>query len=262
MPACNGPVRYRGQAEVARDLANLTDALAGVQVAEAFLTAASPGVIALFLENQYYPTHEAYLFALAEAMKEEYDAIVGAGLLLQLDCPDLSVGRVRGEDWREDYRALHIKALNLAVRDIPPDRLRLHLCWGNYEGPHHRDTPLRTILPDVLEARPTALSFEGANRRHEHEWKVFEEIRLPQEKIIIPGVLDSTTNFIEHPELVAQHSERYASMVGREHVIAGTDCGFATFAGSLTVDPGITWAKLAAMVEGAQIASSRLWQAS
>ena len=262
MPACNGPVRYRGQAEVARDLANLADALTGVQVAEAFLTAASPGVIALFLENHYYPTHEAYLSALAEAMKEEYDAIVEAGFLLQLDCPDLGVSRVRGEDWREDYRALHIQALNQAVRDIPPDRLRLHLCWGNYEGPHHRDIPLQTILPDVLEARPVALSFEGANPRHEHEWKVFEEVKLPEGKIIMPGVLDSTTNFIEHPELVAQRIERYASLVGRERVIAGTDCGFATFSGALTVDPDITWAKLAAMVEGAQIASRRLWPSS
>jgi 5-methyltetrahydropteroyltriglutamate--homocysteine methyltransferase len=259
MPACNGPVRYRGQAEVGRDLANLADALTGVQVAEAFLTAASPGIIALFLENQFYPTHEAYLSALAEAMKEEYDAIVGAGFLLQLDCPDLGVSRVRGEDWREDYRALHIKALNQAVRDIPPDRLRLHLCRGNYEGPRHRDIPLRTILPEVLEARPVALSFEGANPRHEHEWKVFEEVRLPEGKVIIPGVLDSTTNFIEHPELVAQRIERYASVVGRERVIAGTDCGFATFSGALTVDPDITWAKLAAMVEGAQITSGRLW---
>src|SRR5260221_431778 len=262
MPACNGPVGYRGQADVARDLANLADALTGVQVAEAFLTAASPGVIALFLENHYYPTHEAYLSALAEAMKEEYDAIVEAGFLLQLDCPDLGVSRVRGEDWREDYRALHIQALNQAVRDIPPDRLRLHLCWGNYEGPHHRDIPLQTILPDVLEARPVALSFEGANPRHEHEWKVFEEVKLPEGKIIMPGVLESTTNCIEHPDLVAQRIERYASLVGRERVIAVTDCGFATFSGALTVDPDITWAKLAAMVEGAQIASGRLWPSS
>jgi 5-methyltetrahydropteroyltriglutamate--homocysteine methyltransferase len=261
-PVCNGPVSYRGQADVARDIANLADALAGVQVAEAFMTAASPGVIALFLENQYYPMHEPYLYALADAMKVEYDAISQAGFLLQLDCPDLAVGRVRGEAWREDYRALHIKALNYAVRDIPPDRLRLHLCWGNYEGPHHHDTPLRTLLPDVLEARPVALSFEGANPRHEHEWKVFEEVNLPEGKVVIPGVLDSTTNFIEHPELVAQRLERYASVVGREHVIAGTDCGFATFSGLLVVDPDITWAKLAAMVEGAQIASGRLWQAS
>jgi hypothetical protein len=157
---------------------------------------------------------------------------------------------------------LHIQALNQAVRDIPPDRLRLHLCWGNYEGPHHRDSPLRTILPDVLEARPVALSFEGANPRHEHEWRVFEEVKLPEGKIIMPGVLDSTTNFIEHTELVAQRIERYASVVGRERVIAGTDCGFATFSGALTVDPDITWAKLAAMVEGAQIASGRLWPSS
>jgi 5-methyltetrahydropteroyltriglutamate--homocysteine methyltransferase len=154
---------------------------------------------------------------------------------------------------------LACQALNHAVRDIPPDRLRLHLCWGNYEGPHHRDVPLQKIIAEVLEARPVAVSFEGANPRHEHEWKVFEEIRLPQGKVIIPGVLDSTTNFIEHPELVAQRLERYASVVGREHVIAGSDCGFATFAGSLTVDPDITWAKLAAMVEGARTATDRLW---
>jgi 5-methyltetrahydropteroyltriglutamate--homocysteine methyltransferase len=223
------------------------------------MTAASPGVISFFLENQYYPTHEAYLYALADAMKEEYDAIYQAGFLLQLDCPDLALGRSRGEREKTDSRILHIKALNHAVRDIPPDRLRLHLCWGNYEGPHHRDIPLQSVIHDVLEARPAGLSFEGANPRHEHEWKVFEQVKLPEGKVVIPGVLDSTTNFIEHPELVAQRIERYASVVGRENVIAGTDCGFATFAGSLLVDPGITWAKLASMVEGAQIASARLW---
>jgi 5-methyltetrahydropteroyltriglutamate--homocysteine methyltransferase len=261
-PACNGPVSYRGQADVERDIANLKAALEGVRVTETFMTAASPGVIAFFLENQYYPTHEAYVHALAEAMKEEYDAIFQAGFLLQLDCPDLTItyGR-RGTQEGERYLALHIEALNYAVRDIPPDRLRLHLCWGNYEGPHHRDIPLQTILPQVLGARPAGISFEGANPRHEHEWKVFEEIKLPEGKVLIPGVLDSTTNFIEHPELVAQRIERYASVVGRQNVIAGTDCGFATFVGSLLVDPGITWAKLASMVEGAQIASARLWQA-
>jgi 5-methyltetrahydropteroyltriglutamate--homocysteine methyltransferase len=259
MPACNGPVRYRGQADAQRDIANLKAALEGVSVTEAFMTAASPGVISFFLENQYYPTHEAYLYALADAMKEEYDAIYQAGFLLQLDCPDLALGRLRGERENAASRALHIKALNHAVRDIPPDRLRLHLCWGNYEGPHHRDIPLQSVIHDVLEARPAGLSFEGANPRHEHEWKVFEQVKLPEGKVVIPGVLDSTTNFIEHPELVAQRIERYASVVGRENVIAGTDCGFATFAGSLLVDPGITWAKLASMVEGAQIASARLW---
>ena len=223
------------------------------------MTAASPGVISLFLANQYYPTHEAYLSALADAMREEYQAIYQAGFLLQLDCPDLAVGLSGADEANVPLLHLHLQALNHAVRDIPPDRLRLHLCWGNYEGPHHRDVPLQKIIGEVLEARPVAVSFEGANPRHEHEWKVFEEIRLPQGKVIIPGVLDSTTNFIEHPELVAQRLERYASVVGREHIIAGTDCGFATFAGLLTVDPDITWAKLASMVEGARTATDRLW---
>jgi 5-methyltetrahydropteroyltriglutamate--homocysteine methyltransferase len=259
-PACTGPISYRGKADLERDIANFKASLEKVNVTEAFITAASPGVISLFLQNQYYPTHEAYLNALADAMKEEYDAIYQAGFLLQLDCPDIALNRLGAEGEKAHYRTLHIQALNRAVRDIPPDRLRLHLCWGNYEGPHHRDVPLQNIIGDVLEARPVAVSFEGANPRHEHEWKVFEEIKLPEGKVIIPGVLDSTTNFIEHPELVAQRLERYASVVGRENVIAGTDCGFATFASLLTVDPDITWAKLASMVEGAQIASDRLWK--
>jgi 5-methyltetrahydropteroyltriglutamate--homocysteine methyltransferase len=223
------------------------------------MTAASPGVISLFLANQYYPTHEAYLYALADAMREEYQAIYQAGFLLQLDCPDLAIGMSGVSSANVPTLQLHLQALNHAVSDIPPDRLRLHLCWGNYEGPHHRDVPLQQIIGEVLQARPVAVSFEGANPRHEHEWRVFEEIRLPQDKVIIPGVLDSTTNFIEHPELVAQRLERYASVVGRERVIAGSDCGFATFAGLLTVDPDITWAKLASMVDGAQIATARLW---
>jgi hypothetical protein len=188
-----------------------------------------------------------------------YHAIYQAGFLVQLDCPDLAVGMSGADEANLPFLHLHLQALNHAVRDIPPDRLRLHLCWGNYEGPHHRDVPLQNIIGEVLEARPVAVSFEGANPRHEHEWKVFEEIRLPEGKVIIPGVLDSTTNFIEHPELVAQRLERYASVVGRENVIAGTDCGFATFAGLLTVDPDITWAKLASMVEGARTATDRLW---
>jgi 5-methyltetrahydropteroyltriglutamate--homocysteine methyltransferase len=258
-PACTGPISYRGKADLERDIANLKAAVKGANVTEVFMTAASPGVISLFLTNQYYPTHEAYLYALADAMKEEYHAIYQAGFLLQLDCPDLAIGMSVADEANVPLLHLHLQALNHAVRDIPPDRLRLHLCWGNYEGPHHRDVPLRNIIGEVLQARPGAVSFEGANPRHEHEWKVFEEIRLPEDKVIIPGVLDSTTNFIEHPELVAQRLERYASVVGRENVIAGTDCGFATFSGLLTVDPDITWAKLASMVEGAQTATDRLW---
>ena len=258
-PACTGPISYRGKADLERDIANLLAAVEEVNVTEVFMTAASPGVISLFLANQYYPTHEAYLYALAGAMKEEYEAIYQAGFLLQLDCPDLAIGMSGAGEANVPSLQLHLEALNYAVRDIPPDRLRLHLCWGNYEGPHHRDVPLQQVIGEVLQARPVAVSFEGANPRHEHEWKVFEQIGLPQDKVIIPGVLDSTTNFIEHPELVAQRLERYASVVGREQVIAGSDCGFATFAGLLTVDPDITWAKLASMVEGARIATDRLW---
>jgi 5-methyltetrahydropteroyltriglutamate--homocysteine methyltransferase len=258
-PACTGPISYRGQADLERDIANLKAAIEGANITEVFMTAASPGVISLFLTNQYYPTHEAYLYALADAMREEYDAIYQAGFLLQLDCPDLAIGMSGADEANSPLLRLHLQALNHAVSDIPPDRLRLHLCWGNYEGPHHRDVPLQKIIGEVLEARPVAVSFEGANPRHEHEWKVFEEIKLPEGKVIIPGVLDSTTNFIEHPELVAQRLERYASVVGRENVIAGSDCGFATFAGLLTVDPDITWAKLTAMVEGARTATDRLW---
>ena len=260
MPACTGPISYTGRAAVERDCANLKTALQGTNPAEAFMTAASPGVIARFLENQYYPTHEAYLFALADAMKVEYDTIYQAGFLLQLDCPDLTGNRqMRGAEKGAGYLALHIEALNHAVRDIPADRMRLHVCWGNYEGPHNRDIPLQDIIHRVLQARPAGLSFEAANPRHEHEWKVFEEAILPGGKVLLPGVLDSTTNFIEHPELVAQRITRFASEVGRENVIASTDCGFATFAGFHTVDPRIAWAKLGAMVEGAQIASQELW---
>jgi 5-methyltetrahydropteroyltriglutamate--homocysteine methyltransferase len=249
-----------------KDIAHLKAALAGVQPAEAFMTAASPGVIAHFLHNEYYPSHEAYLAHLADVMKEEYDAISQAGFVLQVDCPDLAMGRhLRFPDLSTaeflNIAQANVEALNHALRDIPPDRLRLHLCWGNYEGPHHRDIPLKDILGIVLKARPQAISFEGANPRHEHEWTVFREVKLPDEKVIIPGVLDSTTNFIEHPELVAQRIVRYAEVVGRENVIAGSDCGFATFARSNPqVEPEIVWAKLRSMAEGARLASAALWR--
>ena len=259
-PACTGPITFKGLAEAQRDIANLKAALQGVDVTEVFMTAASPGVISRFLENQYYPSHEAYLAALVDAMKVEYDTIYQAGFILQLDCPDLTGGRnIKGTQSGLSYLELHVEALNHALRDIPADRMRLHLCWGNYEGPHHKDTPLRDILNIVLQARPAGLSFEAANPRHDHEWKVFEEVKLPEGKVLIPGVIDSTTNFIEHPELVAQRIERFAARVGRENVIAGTDCGFATFAGFHTVDPRIAWAKLRAMADGAHIASQQLW---
>jgi 5-methyltetrahydropteroyltriglutamate--homocysteine methyltransferase len=265
-PACNGPIDWKDRAAVQTDVANLKLALDGVRPAEAFMTAASPGVIAHFLHNEHYPSREAYLARLVEIMKEEYDAIHRAGFVLQVDCPDLAMARhlafpgLSNADFVKIAEA-NVEALNHALRDIPPDRMRLHLCWGNYEGPHHRDIPLREILRVALKARPQALSFEGANPRHEHEWIVFQEIRLPDDRVIIPGVLDSTTNFIEHPELVAQRIVRYAEVVGRERVMAGTDCGFATFArSSPVVEPEIAWAKLKAMAEGARLASARLWR--
>jgi 5-methyltetrahydropteroyltriglutamate--homocysteine methyltransferase len=237
-----------------------------VQATEAFMTAASPGVIAHFLRNEYYPSREAYLARLVEVMKEEYDAIYQAGFILQVDCPDLAMSRHLAfhELSTPEFLKIaegNIEALNHALRDIPPDHIRLHLCWGNYEGPHHRDIPLRDILSLVLKARAQAISFEGANPRHEHEWVVFRDVKLPDGKIIIPGVLDSTTNFIEHPELVAQRLVRYAEVVGRENVIAGTDCGFGTFArANLQVEPEIAWAKFQSMAEGARLASKALWK--
>jgi 5-methyltetrahydropteroyltriglutamate--homocysteine methyltransferase len=265
-PACIGPIEWRDRGAIQKDITNFRSALVGVAPAEAFMTAASPGVIAHFLRNEHYPSREAYLARLVDVMKEEYDAIHKAGFILQVDCPDLAMSRhlafatVSNAEFVKIATA-NIEALNHALRDIPPDRMRLHLCWGNYEGPHHRDIPMREILPVVLRARPQGLSFEGANPRHEHEWAVFKEIKLPDDKVIIPGVLDSTTNFIEHPELVAQRLVRYAEVVGRERVIAGTDCGFATFARSKPiVEPEIAWAKFKAMSEGARLASSQLWK--
>ncbi|HJY82707.1 MAG TPA: cobalamin-independent methionine synthase II family protein [Candidatus Binatia bacterium] len=263
-PACTGPISYKDKEALQRDIENFKTALQGVEPEEAFLSAASPGVISLFLKNDYYPNHEAYLAALAEAMKEEYNAIHQAGFLLQVDCPDLAMGRhiqfadASLEEFRRNAE-LHVEALNHALADIPPERIRLHLCWGNYEGPHHRDVPLHDIIDIVLKARPVAISFEAANPRHAHEWKVFHEFTLPADKVLIPGVLDSTTNYIEHPELVAERLCRFAEVVGRENVIAGTDCGFSTFAGIADVDPGITWAKFCAMAEGARLASQQLW---
>jgi 5-methyltetrahydropteroyltriglutamate--homocysteine methyltransferase len=263
MPACVGPVSYRDLDAVRADIANLKAAVADAEVEDAFMTAASPGVISVFLPNQYYATHEEYIGALAEVMKAEYDEIHRAGLVLQLDCPDLAMTRhMNMDESLEEFRRraeLHVEAINHATRDIPADDMRLHLCWGNYEGPHHHDVALRDIIDIVFEARPAAVSFEAANPRHEHEWTVFEDVRLPEGKVLIPGVLDSTTNYIEHPELVSQRLVRYGQLVGRENVIAGSDCGFATFASLLTIEPGITWAKLRAMADGAQLATDAQW---
>jgi len=265
-PACNGPIDWKDRTAVGKDVANLRAAVDGAAPTEAFMTAASPGVIAHFLQNTHYPSREAYLARLVDVMKEEYDAIHRAGFVLQVDCPDLAMSRHLAFPELSNAEfvkiaAANVEALNHALRDIPADRLRLHLCWGNYEGPHHRDVPLRDILPVVLKARPHAISLEGANPRHEHEWAVFRDVKLPDDKVLIPGVLDSTTNFIEHPELVAQRIVRYAEVVGRERVIAGSDCGFGTFArANPQVEPEIVWAKLAAMAEGARLATSILWR--
>ena len=263
-PACDGPISVHDARAAQVDVDNLRAALDAGGAEEAFLTAASPGVISLFFRNDHYPSHEKYLFAIADAMRHEYETVARAGLVLQIDCPDLAMGRhiqFAGLS-REDFRVmarLHVDALNHAVARIPPDQLRLHLCWGNYEGPHHHDVPLADILDVVFAARPDGISFEAANPRHAHEWKVFERVKLPDGKVIIPGVIDSTTNFIEHPELVAERIGRYARLVGRENVIAGTDCGFGTWVGQAAVDPDVVWAKLTAMAEGARLASGEFW---
>jgi len=263
-PACIGPISVRDKDAAARDAANLKAALGG-NAADGFLSAASPGVIGLFFKNQHYPSYEAYLFAIADAMRHEYEAVVNAGFVLQIDCPDLAMGRhIQFADLDlagfRKMAQLHVAALNHALADIPPDRVRMHLCWGNYEGPHHRDVPLADIIDIAFQAKPSGLSFEAANPRHAHEWALFESVKLPDGKLLIPGVLESKTNFVEHPELVAQRIGRYAKLVGRENVIAGTDCGYGTWVGQAAVDPGVVWAKLAAMAEGARIASAAFWR--
>ncbi|HTK89098.1 MAG TPA: cobalamin-independent methionine synthase II family protein [Verrucomicrobiae bacterium] len=262
-PACTGPIAVRDAAAAVTDVANLQAAGAAAG-RERFLTAASPGVISLFFKNDHYPTHEAYLAAIADAMRHEYETVARAGFVLQIDCPDLGMGRhiqyadLSVDEFRKKAR-LHIEALDHALANVPPEQVRMHVCWGNYEGPHHFDVPLGDIIDLVFSARATAVSFEGANPRHAHEWRVFETVKVPAGKTIIPGVIDSTTNFIEHPLLVAERITRYAKLVGRESVIAGTDCGFGTWVGQAAVDPDIVWAKLASLAEGARIASKELW---
>jgi 5-methyltetrahydropteroyltriglutamate--homocysteine methyltransferase len=263
-PRCVGEIRVRTREPLTCDLRNMRAAVDAAAPQEAFLNAASPGVIALFQPNDFYPSADAYLEAVAEAMRAEYEAIVSAGFLVQIDAPDLGMGRhtmYRDRTLEEFLRraAQHIEILNHALRNIPPERVRMHVCWGNYEGPHHHDAPLELLLPVVLKARAQGLLIEGANPRHAHEWSVFASQRLPDDKIVIPGVLSTTTNYIEHPLLVAERVCRYADQVGRERVMAGTDCGFGTFAGFGPVDPDVAWLKLRSLVEGAQIASERLW---
>jgi 5-methyltetrahydropteroyltriglutamate--homocysteine methyltransferase len=263
-PACTGPIAVRDTAAAVTDADNLKSALAATKATEGFLTAASPGVISLFFRDEHYGSHDTYLFAIAEAMRHEYEAVARAGVVVQIDCPDLAMGRhiqyanLSLGDFRKAAR-LHIEALNHALTNVPAEQARLHLCWGNYEGPHHHDVPLADILDVVFTAKPAGISFEAANPRHAHEWRVFEKIKLPAGKVLIPGVIDSTTNFIEHPELVAERITRLARLVGRENVIAGTDCGFGTWVGQSAVDPDVVWAKLASLTEGARLASKELF---
>ena len=250
-PQCVGPIEVKDSEPCAKDLANMTAAVANHQPVEGFLNAASPGVIALFQPNAHYPDHQSYLEALAEAMRPEYEAIVNAGFVLQLDSPDLGLGRhmmFKGEPDEEYERLamLHVEALNHATRNIAPEMMRLHICWGNYEGPHTHDAPMSQVLPIALRATPQALLFEAANPRHAHEWVDFAAVGIPDDKILIPGVLDTTTHFVEHPELIAQRIERFAEIVGKERVMAGTDCGFSTFAGYAGLDTEIAYEKMAA----------------
>lgn len=263
-PRCVGDIKVKDTGPLEADLENFRQAVAAGKPVEGFLNAASPGVIALFQPNDYYPTQDAYLEAVAEALRSEYEAIVGAGFLLQIDAPDLGMGRhtmYRNASVAEYLKraAIHVEVLNHALRNVKADRLRMHMCWGNYEGPHHHDVPMAELLPVVIKAKPQALLFEGANPRHAHEWAVFRDTKIPDDKLLIPGVLSSTTNYIEHPLLVAERICRFADIVGRERVIAGTDCGFSTFAGFGPVEPDIVYFKLRSMAEGARIASSRLW---
>jgi 5-methyltetrahydropteroyltriglutamate--homocysteine methyltransferase len=263
-PACTGPITLRDKEAVHQDIANLWAALQAVHPAEVFLPAASPGTIAQAMQNQYYPSQEAYLYALADAMRYEYQAIVEAGLLLQLDCPDLAMQRhtrfaqATLDDFRRQVQQ-NIEALNYALSGLSPERIRIHVCWGNYPGPHHRDVPLKDILDLLLTIHGTGLSIEAANPRHEHEWKVFEEVSLPEDKLLIPGVIDTCSTYVEHPEVVAQRLVRFARVVGRERVIAGTDCGFGTFVGASPLAPSVAWAKLQSLKEGARLASQELW---
>jgi 5-methyltetrahydropteroyltriglutamate--homocysteine methyltransferase len=268
-PGCNAPLAVRDAQAPRVDAENLRLALSGPTTAKSaaggFLTAASPGVVSLFFRNEHYASEEAYLFAIADAMRHEYRTVVEAGFDLQLDAPDLAMGRhiqyasLSLKEFRKRAH-MHVEAMNHALQDIPPEKLRLHLCWGNYEGPHHYDVPLEDILDIAFAARPAAISFEAANPRHAHEWAVFERVKLPEGKLLIPGVLESKSNFIEHPELIAQRIARYANLVGRENVIAGSDCGYGTWVGQAAVDPEVVWAKLAAMAEGARIASRQFWK--
>lgn len=257
-PACTGEVRSKGQKELNKDITNLKLAMEKQSVERGFMNAASPGVISLFLPNQHYPSRDAYLAALADAMREEYETIVTSGLDLQLDCPDLALSRHMLFAEMSDAEFLkiaegHVEALNHALANVPQDKIRIHICWGNYEGPHVCDIDMDKVFPVLMKAKAQYLLFETANPRHGHEWAVFRDRRseIPDDRILVPGVVDTTTNFVEHPDLVSQRLSRFVDIVGAERVIAGSDCGFGTFAGFGAVDPEIAWAKLGALVEGA-----------
>ncbi len=261
-PKCVGPIAVKNLTPLEKDLRAMKAGLAAAGYATGFMNSASPGVIALFQPSDYHEKLDDYLSDIAEGMRVEYEGIVAAGLTLQIDAPDLALGRhmMYRELSEADFvrRAeIHLEVLNHALRNVPGDKVRLHICWGNYEGPHTRDIALRTVLPAILKARPRALLFEGANPRHAHEWRVWSEVKLPDDYVLIPGCLDSTTNFVEHPELVADRLENFTRIVGKDRVIAGTDCGFSTFAGFGTVDPDIVWEKFRSLVRGAEIASRR-----
>ncbi|MBV9824366.1 MAG: cobalamin-independent methionine synthase II family protein [Alphaproteobacteria bacterium] len=263
-PSCTGEVTWTDWPAAQADIDLSKEAMRGANAIEFFMTSPSPGQIARYLKNKHYETEEAYVYALAETMKREYKAIVDAGFLLQLDCPDLAMLRhtVYLDKSLSDFRKIievNVAALNHAVADIPADRMRMHVCWGSTMAPRHTDVPLKDIIDIVLSAKPMAVSFPAANGRHEHEWKIWRDVKLPAGKTIIPGVIDSTVNTVEHPEVVADRILNFANVVGRENVMAGADCGFGTFAGRVQVDTKIVWMKLQSLAEGARLASSQLW---
>jgi 5-methyltetrahydropteroyltriglutamate--homocysteine methyltransferase len=268
-PACNAAISVKDPEAADLDMLNLKKALSSradpaLSAAGLFSSAASPGVVSIFFANEHYASDEEYLFAIAEAMRHEYESIAAAGATVQLDCPDLAMGRHSSYAQLDlpGFRkriARNIEALNHSVRNIPAEQLRMHLCWGNYPGPHHCDVPLADIIDLVWSAKPRTILFEAANPRHAHEWTLFETVRVPDEKILCPGVIECQSNYIEHPEVVAQRIERYAHLVGRERVMAGVDCGFSIHAGMRGIDPDVVWAKLGALARGAEIATNRLW---
>jgi 5-methyltetrahydropteroyltriglutamate--homocysteine methyltransferase len=263
-PACNAPISVRDLEAPKQDAQRLREALKGQRPPGLFLNAASPGVTALFFRNDFYPTDEAYVFACADALRQEYETIVAAGMILQVDCPDLAMGR-HTQFAQLDLKgflermALNVEALNRALVNIPAEKVRMHVCWGNYPGPHHVDVPLADIIDTVWKAKPHAILFEAANPRHAHEWALFESVKLPEGKVLVPGVIECQSTYIEHPELIAQRIGRYANLVGRDNVMAAVDCGFSIHVGSSGVDPEVIWGKLQALTQGAAMASKQFW---